>query len=286
MKHLENIDFCDDTFPIKIIPNRASFVANLDTATRAFHEAVEIKYFYEGESTIIIDSKTVHAGVGDVIVVNPYEFHTTIDCGKDNPGKYHLFMIGLDFFEGAIGADTNLRKLFFEKRVHFESKISGNKKLTELLCNAVREYEKNDSYSRLSLFGLVAEIFAELLRTASSKEKSAPTEDRLGYYAIIEPALRLIRDGYSDEFSVDMLADACRVSKYHFCRIFKAATGVSAIQYLNAYRLKIADTMLQNTQRSVSEIASLCGFDDVSYFSRIYKKQFNKTPIKAKGKTK
>ena len=286
MKHLENIDFCDDTFPIIIIPQRASFIGNLDTATRAFHEAVEIKYFYEGESTIIIDSQTIHASVGDVIVVNPYEFHTTIDCGKDNPGKYHLFMIGLDFFEGAVGADTNLRKLLFEKRVHFKTKISENRKLSRLLLDAVSEYQLGDGASRLSLFGLVAEIFAELLRTATTKEKDAPTEDRLGYYAIIEPALRLIRDGYSERFTVDSLADACRVSKYHFCRIFKAATGVSAIHYLNEHRLKIADTMLQNTTMSVSEVASLCGFDDVSYFSRIYKKQFNKTPIKAKGKKK
>ena len=218
MKHLENIDFSDDTFPIKIIPNRESFIGNVDSATRAFHEAVEIKYFCEGESTIIINSQTVHASAGDIIVVNPYEFHTTIDCGKETPGKYHLFMIGLDFFEGAVGADINLRKLLFEKRVCFKSKINGNERLARLLCDAVREYENRDNASRLSLFGLVAEIFAELLRNASAKDTTAPTEDRLGYYAIIEPALRLIRDGYSEKFTVDGLADSANTISAEFSR--------------------------------------------------------------------
>ena len=286
MKHLENIDFPEDALPIKIIPRRTSFVGTVDTATKAFHEAVEIKYFCEGESTLIVDSQTIHATSGDIIVINPYEFHTTIDCGKDNPGKYHLFMIGLDFFEGAIGVDINLRKLLLEKRIAFHSKISENKKIRSILDKAVAEYENVDSYSRLALFGLIAELFAELLREASEEAKNSPAESALGYYAVIEPAIRLIRDGYSENFTVDRLADACRTSKYHFCRIFKAATGMSAIKYLNTYRLKIADTMLQNTSRTVSEIAALCGFDDTSYFSRIYKKHFNKTPLKAKGKVK
>lgn len=286
MKHLENIDFSDETFPIKIIPRRTSFVSSVDRATQAFHEAVEIKYFYEGESTIIIDSKTVHAVAGDIVIINPYEFHTTIDCGKNSPGKYHLLMIGPNFFEGALGADVNLRKLLIENRETFVSKISGDNKLAEIISRAVSEYERADENSRLALFGLIAELFAYLLRDYRAEEKRYVGEKSIGYYAIIEPAIRLIRDGYSENFTVDRLAEECMISKYHFCRIFKATTGMSAIQYINAYRLKIADAMLQNTSRTVSEIASLCGFDDVSYFSRIYKKHFNISPIKAKGKIK
>lgn len=286
MKHLENIDFSEQTFPIKIIPRRASFVGAVDTATQAFHEAVEIKYFYEGESTLIINSETVHAAAGDIIIVNPYEFHTTVDCGKKNPGKYHLFMIGLDFFEGAVGADVNLRKLLLEDRTAFRTKISEDEEIRGILGRAVVEYERDDTHSRLALFGLIAELFAKLLTKHATEARRGSSDGSLGYYAIIEPAIRLIRDGYSEPFTVDSLAAACRISKYHFCRIFKATTGMSAIQYLNSYRLKIADTLLTNTPRTVSEVASLCGFDDVSYFSRIYKKHFNKTPIKAKGKTK
>jgi len=57
---------------------------------------------------------------------------------------------------------------------------------------------------------------------------------------------------------------------------------MTAIQYLNTYRLKIANTMIINTSRQISEIATLCGFDDVSYFCRIYKKHYGHTPKKAK----
>jgi AraC-like DNA-binding protein len=54
--------------------------------------------------------------------------------------------------------------------------------------------------------------------------------------------------------------------------------GMSAIQYLNSYRLKIAHTMLQSTGVRIREIAYACGFEDVGYFCRLYKRKFGMTP--------
>ena len=282
MKHLEDINFADESFPIKIITYRSSFINKLDTAASAFHEAVEIKYFYEGESTMIIGSETVHAKVGDVIVINPYEFHTTVDYGKSEQGKYHLFMIGLDFFEGARCSNVNLRRHLLENRVTLKTKISDNDVIKGILDRIVQKYTECGNYSNLAIYGLVAELFAELLNNTTGANTEIQTKDTLSYYAMIEPALRMIRDGYSGRFDVEELADACRISKFHFCRIFKTVMGMSAIHYLNYHRLKIADTLLKNTDRAVGEIAAMCGFDDASYFSRIYKKHFGLTPKQAK----
>ena len=56
--------------------------------------------------------------------------------------------------------------------------------------------------------------------------------------------------------------------------------GMSAIKYLNVYRLKIADTLLTSSDRQIGEIAAICGFDDAGYFARIYKEQYGHTPSK------
>ena len=74
------------------------------------------------------------------------------------------------------------------------------------------------------------------------------------------------------------------VSKYHFCRVFKEVIGMSAIQYLNYYRLKIADALLQSTDKPINEIATAVGFDDTSYFSKLYKKAFGTSPKASKKK--
>ena len=69
----------------------------------------------------------------------------------------------------------------------------------------------------------------------------------------------------------------CSVSK--LCHDFKAHTGESVMSYLMEYRLRYARSMLvTECHLSVKEVAVSCGFDDVSYFCRTYKRRFDKTP--------
>jgi len=276
-----DIYFLNEPFHILIHPYKESAVKDSNDSAHALHEAIEIKCFYEGESTLLVDAKTLNVTAGDVVVVNPYELHSTVDDGGEKKGRYHLFMVELDFFAGLKGVDIDLRHLVCENRTSFKNQYKQNKQLCEILTRIVSEYEISDEATRLSIFGLMAEFFALLLRFGKDAEKDT-TGDIARYQTVIEPAIQIIRDRYSEDFTVEMLADACNVSKFHFCRIFKKVVGMTAIQYLNTYRLKIANTMIINTSRQISEIATLCGFDDVSYFCRIYKKHYGHTPKKAK----
>ena len=158
--------------------------------------------------------------------------------------------------------------------------------MRHILLRAVEEMETRAPCYRIAVRGLMQEFLALLLRYGMNDdvEKRNSRAHAIRYYAVVEPALRRIRDGYTDRFTVEELAELCMVSKYHFCRVFKDVTGMAAMQYLNEYRLKIAETMLENTAKSVSEIARACGFEDESYFCRCYKKYFGVTPGKRKRK--
>ena len=257
-----------------------STVNEVGLSIQAIHEAIEIKYFYEGTSTLLIGNETVNVCAGDVVIINPYEFHATIDCGGENTGRYHLFMIGLDFFEGVHAAGIDLRHLIYSKHTVFKTKFSDSERLRELLTRAISENENQSAASRLAVFGIFAEVFSELLKYGTVSSEGASNEDILHYYNVIEPAIRMIRDEYSNRFTVEMLANACNISKYHFCRIFKSVMGMSAIKYLNVYRLKIADTLLTSSDRQIGEIAAICGFEDAGYFARIYKEQYGHAPSK------
>ena len=284
MKKTEAIYFSDQSFPLAVNLDRISTAAEDAVNVQAIHEAIEIKYFYKGESTLLVGEDTVEVRAGDVVVINPYEFHATLDGGGENVGRYHLFMIGLDFFEGAQGAGLDLRHLVFGKHTVFKNHFSGNERMCALLLHAAEEVCNGDSASRLALFGIFAQLFAELLRCGTESRKTSG-EDFLHYYNIIEPAIRMIRDEYSKDFTVEMLAEACSISKFHFCRVFKTVMGMGAIKYLNVYRLKIADNLLANTDRQISEIAYSCGFEDAGYFARSYKKQYGCSPSKRAGDT-
>jgi transcriptional regulator GlxA family with amidase domain len=193
-------------------------------------------------------------------------------------------MIGLDFFEGARGADVDLRHLLLGKKTIFKTLHRENGILIDVLKKIVEEKSRDDEYSRLAVFALVGELISILLRGGTDSSKTPPSEDMIHRYTTIEPAIRSIRDNYRESFSIDELSKLCAVSKYHFCRIFKEVMGMSPIRYINYYRLKIADAMLQNSDKSINEIAEDTGFEDASYFSKLYKKTFGNSPRSAKRK--
>ena len=99
----------------------------------------------------------------------------------------------------------------------------------------------------------------------------------------ILPALQKIFCNYQDHLTVDGLAQLCNISKYHFCRIFKQQMGVTPVQYIIRYRLSVAELMLHTKNYSIREVATMCGFDDLSYFYRCYKKVNGIAPHKIKA---
>lgn len=262
---------------LRIAPNTVSQLSDIDYERRALHEAVEIKYFYEGSSTLLIGTKTIIAKAGDVVVINPYEFHATIDSGN---GRYHLFMIPLDHFLQAGIAEPNLKELFFAERILFPTIFSQHEPLQYVLTHLVEEQTADNPYKGTAILGLLLELFTLLLRHSICSQEPSLSDETLRSYRLVEPALRYIRDRYVEVISIDHLAALCCISKHHFCRVFKTATGQTAIEYLREHRLKIADMLLKNTNHSIAQIAVQCGFNDENYFCRCYKKHRNISPGK------
>ncbi|MBE6596110.1 MAG: AraC family transcriptional regulator [Ruminococcaceae bacterium] len=269
--------FEDKNFPLCITPNRTSVIDKIEDGKCSIHEAIEIKYFYEGRSTLLIGNEAVVANAGDVIVMNPYEFHATISCSEEK-GKYHLIMVGLDFFDTMTDMGKDLRTIFFREKKGFINKIENSDELRYLLSAVIRENTERSEAYKLRLRGLMTEVIALLMRNGMRSTENLGSEQRVRYHTTIEPALRKIRNEYHRSLTLELLAEECCVNKYYFCRIFKEAMGISPMQYLSDYRLNNADILLRNTEKGISEIISDCGFNDESYFYRCYKKHFGVTP--------
>lgn len=79
--------------------------------------------------------------------------------------------------------------------------------------------------------------------------------------------------------SIDELAAEMCMSRSQFSRHISAATGESPSTYFNRLRLEKAARLLKDTDRSVSNIAYDCGFDDAAYFSNMFKKFYRVTPM-------
>ena len=74
------------------------------------------------------------------------------------------------------------------------------------------------------------------------------------------------------------LAAYFHMSEGQFCRFFKSQIGMTAIEYLNYYRIGVACDMLKDGILPISEIATECGYNNISYFNRTFRKYMHCTP--------
>ena len=264
--------------PIVIQLHKESGLDPLDVAPEALHEAVEIKYFCEGTSVLLIGNQPVSAQAGDIVVINPYEFHTTIDCGRQQ-GTYHVYMLPLDLFAAFGGEGPDLRSLLLVNCCAFQTLIRDDPQITQLLQRLAEEHTTKHTAYQASIRALMMETAILLVRRYLCEETvPIPKEDGLHAYRLIEPALGYIRDHFSSTVSLDQLAGICGMSKHHFCRIFKSVTGKTAMSYIRDYRIQVSDILLTQTDHSIAQIAELCGFESTHYYCRCYKAVCGCTP--------
>lgn len=94
----------------------------------------------------------------------------------------------------------------------------------------------------------------------------------------LDPAIYFVEHNYREKIRSETVATICQMSPFRFSRMFKEVYGIAFRDYVVRYRLREAASQLQTGQVSVTEVALSAGFNDVAYFSRIFKKYFKVAP--------
>jgi len=90
--------------------------------------------------------------------------------------------------------------------------------------------------------------------------------------------ISMIQQHYSENITLIDMAEKVHMNPNYFCRFFKEITRQTPIQYLNYYRIESACEKLSASDKSITEVALECGFNDVSYFVKVFKKYKGMTP--------
>lgn len=94
----------------------------------------------------------------------------------------------------------------------------------------------------------------------------------------VKAVVDFCQEHIAEPLGVSDMAAAAGYSQYHFTRLFKQSQGMSPALFLKQLRLKHAERLLQTELMSINEIAFHCGFDDPSYFCKIFKKEYKYSP--------
>ncbi len=99
-----------------------------------------------------------------------------------------------------------------------------------------------------------------------------------GYSALVQKAVGYLEVHLGQPFELEGIARYCSVHPAHLSRQFKKETGYTLTDFLNRLRVREAKARLRLDRSPIEEIASKLGFEDPSYFARVFKKQEGVTP--------
>ena len=157
---------------------------------------------------------------------------------------------------------------------HIIGYISGDKKG---LCGIEKIYDeynaKRNGYINL-IRVYIAEIIIKLLRKIQADESTLSAAQR----ELVAKITGYIENNYSIKIKTEELASTLFFNKNYISKLFKQSTGLSIHVFLREIRLKQACRLLKTTQRTITDIASDCGFSDMKTFYSVFKKYKGCTP--------
>lgn len=149
---------------------------------------------------------------------------------------------------------------------------------TEIVNELMTAFAKKERCPELETVGGLSRLFA-WIQSSGSYESLPNQENASSHTNRIKPVLEYIENHYNAPLTLDNLADVAGMNPKYFCRIFRSLTHHSPVDYLNFYRIEQAAYLLDSTDLPVTEVGNRCGFEESSYFTKVFKKYKGTTPI-------
>jgi AraC-like DNA-binding protein len=224
---------------------------------------LSLSFVLKGAFTIRLGSKQYELGEGSIFITGPGMCFRTRHA-EDPPTDVCLSIdYAAEFFENGNAPPAPLEPVLpLTNRTAF---------LKWRLGRALTENGQSALYEEIG-----ADMLSSL--TAPAEGRSRFAERRLAWYADrIEEARRLLTASFQEDHSLASLSRAVGISPFHFARLFRSLTGVPPGRFLLETRLERARGMLRE-HRSVTDTCFACGFRNLSYFVRAFRKRYGVPP--------
>ncbi len=265
--------FCYDT--------RVDFFDKVKYQTRSsmpyahYHNHHELYYLVSGSVTFWVEDKIFELVPGNMIFVPKGLPHQTHYNGASNIERYLLIidddMIGNDYMK-------YIKSLSEEKIIRLLP--ASQHKIRSIYDKIEQEYTSPKVNSKEFKKLYLREILLSI-----DRYKITNTENQLSSTLVmIQEIINFINDNYNQDITVELLAKKYSLSKGYLSRQFKKYTGLPPIEYISLIKIQNAQRLLSsNTNKSITEIALECGYNNSAYFTRAFKKITGTTPKKYSG---
>lgn len=244
-----------------------------------WHTEMELIVIKKGEGMVYVNLTPYKVNAGDVIVVLPGQLHS-ISAYQQALMEYENILFKPEMLKSRTTDSCNLEYLhpLLNGYVDFPAWIQPNLNYYESVLSCITQMDEFSKYRpegyELAIKGFLLLLLFHLY-TNNNRLHQVKHQKALDKLKLV---LEYIHDNYQRSISIEEIAAVCYYSTSHFMKFFKETMGCGFIQYLNDYRLNIAAQLLQTTHDSILEISQQTGFENLSYFNRLFKRKYKKTP--------
>jgi AraC-like DNA-binding protein len=233
-------------------------------------DIMEIVFIREGSGSHFIGDKQYNTRKGDLLIYNSSVLH---DEHANPDTTMSVYCCGVTNLKLKDLAENHLVSEGSSYVLHSGEYATEIESLFRLLCMQVKEQrpgaEELGTYLLCSLIALILQLPQE-----------APDRQNSEEWILANRIKGYMDDHYLEDISLESMARTLTISPYYLAHVFKEATGFSPIQYIIRRRIGQAQSLLINTNHSVTQIAGMVNYDNISYFTTLFSRIVGMSPKK------
>lgn len=247
---------------------------------RHCHPEAELFYLEQGSIDFLAENDSFSLREGEGIFVPPGQIHSAINqtegscCHRALVFDLNLLEQNLPPYCQTYFAPLKLRRLDCVYPITREREE--NTRLLTLLPAVFSLPEPELARYELSLIGILLLCWQELYNLCFSRLGLDSSDHSLR--GEIQKSLDFLQQHFSEPLTLAELSEKVGFSESHFCRRFRDCTGYAPFAYLKRLRIVKSCELLTQTDKKITEIAILCGFNSISYFNRTFQKIMGTAP--------
>lgn len=282
MKYITEALWLDTEIPFAVYRGKGFSRKDVeeDRAYMHNHHSLEINFCTSGEGQYTIIDETYPIQKDDIFIINNLEYH----MARNVSGDLGLMVIVFDPELILAGSnDYQYVRAFYEWKTGFKHRLPGEDFATEeirgILKSIQKEWDTKAAGWRLVVKSLLLMLLALLYRQFENiAGYSEQIRQFQNGYIKLAPAIRYMEEHYNENIPLAALAQEAHMSVNYFSTYFSQTMNCTVSEYLIRMRLKHACLQLATTDNSILSVAMESGFGNISYFNRVFRKEYGITP--------
>ena len=248
-----------------------------------WHKEFEITYVTQGSVTVSVNEKQYVLSSGNGIFISSQALHSFSLHGREKAIMPNIvFLPVLLYGTGeSVFWEKYMKHLLLDNafmNVFLTREIAWQAKLLDYAQEAFDCLTKEEYGYEFRVRSLLSEIALLLLENRKNMDASLEKRNRTDINRL-RTMLLYIQTHYTEPVSVQQIAGSAFISSRECIRCFKKIVGITPIQYVIEMRIQKAKQLLLETELPMLEVGISCGFEDQSYFTKVFRQKTGITPF-------